>query len=94
MSASLSSRGEDKQPWDGGEMGVARDETRPALHGAILHLPAVTGNEKLPQKGTKIHKTECTGKISFRVFCGYGFHTPRISRKERRFPRAAPVADR
>jgi hypothetical protein len=64
------------------------------IHGVILHPPAVTGNEKFPQKGTKNHKTECPGKVSFRgllcPFVAMDFIPANLREREGVFPGLRP----
>ena len=66
----------------------------PLIHGVILHPPAVTGNEKFPQKGTKNHKTECPGKVSFRgllcPFVAMDFIPANLREREGVFPGLRP----
>ena len=73
---------------------LAEPVVLPLIHGVILHPPAVTGNEKFPQKGTKNHKTECPGKVSFRgllcPFVAMNFIPANLREREGVFPGLRP----
>ena len=53
------------------------------IHGVILHPPAVTDNEKLPQKGTKNHKNRMHRQnlFSWDFVLFRGYLSSSISRK-------------